>query len=124
MSMSKNILIVDDSATIRNLVKLALKIDGYNITSAIDGQDALEKIGKINIDMLITDLNMPNMDGRELIKNVREIPEFAKLPIIVLSSLSSSKDIANTMDIGADSYVTKPFDNTKLRAEISKFFKD
>lgn len=122
--MSKNILIVDDSATIRNLVKLALKIDGYNITSAIDGQDALEKIGKISIDMLITDLNMPNMDGRELIKNVREIPEFANLPIIVLSSLSSNKDIANTMDIGANAYVTKPFDNVKLRAEISKFFKD
>jgi len=122
--MNKKILIVDDSATIRNLVKLALKLDGYEITSAIDGQDALEKLGKINVDMLITDLNMPNMDGRELIRNVREIPEFANLPIIVLSSLSSSKDISITMEIGADSYVTKPFDNLKLRAEIAKFLKD
>jgi len=122
--MNKKILIVDDSATIRNLVKLALKLDGYEITSAIDGQDALEKLGKINVDMLITDLNMPNMDGRELIRNVREIPEFANLPIIVLSSLSSAKDISNTMEIGADSYVTKPFDNLKLRAEIAKFLKD
>ncbi len=122
--MNKKILIVDDSATIRNLLKLALKLDGYEIASAIDGQDALEKLGKINVDMLITDLNMPNMDGRELIRNVREIPEFANLPIIVLSSLSSAKDISNTMEIGADSYVTKPFDNLKLRAEIAKFLKD
>lgn len=122
--MNKKILIVDDSATIRNLVKIALKLDGYDITTAIDGQDALEKLGKNSFDMLITDLNMPNMDGRELIKNVREISEFEKLPIIVLSSLSSAKDITNTMDIGADAYITKPFDNVKLRAEISNFFQD
>lgn len=122
--MNKKILIVDDSATIRNLVKIALKLDGYDITTAIDGQDALEKLGKNSFDMLITDLNMPNMDGRELIKNVREISEFVKLPIIVLSSLSSAKDITNTMDIGADAYITKPFDNVKLRAEISNFFQD
>jgi two-component system chemotaxis response regulator CheY len=119
--MAKNILVVDDSSSIRKIVSLSLKVLDFNIISAEDGVIALEKLSQNSIDLLITDLNMPNMDGYELIKNVRANSTYKDLPIIVLSSLSSEFDINEGLLSGANSYLMKPFNAVKIKFEVAKY---
>jgi len=119
--MQKTVLIADDSQSIRKFVMLALKLQGVRVIVAVDGMEALEKAGKEKIDLLITDLNMPNMDGYSLIKNLREAPDYAELPIIILSSLSRDEDIQAGIDAGANSYLIKPFNAKRLQYEVSKY---
>ncbi|MBX7155823.1 MAG: response regulator [Candidatus Kapaibacterium sp.] len=121
MNTTKTILIADDSASIRKFVSLSLKMQGYNVISAVDGMDALEKLPASPIDMVITDLNMPNMDGYKLIRNIRSYPEFKELPIIILSSLSNDDDIKEGMTSGANSYLVKPFNAKRVQYEVSKY---
>ena len=87
--MAKCILIVDDSETVRQVLQLALGNAGYQVVEAEDGFDALAKLSGVQIDMLITDLNMPNMDGLELIKKVREEGKHRFTPIVMLTTESS-----------------------------------
>ena len=93
----------------------------HNIISAEDGVIALEKLSQNEIDLVITDLNMPNMDGLELIKNIRENPKYKELPIIVLSSLSNDLDINEGLKNGANSYLMKPFNAVKIKFEVAKY---
>ena len=88
--MDKVILIVDDSATVRKFVSVSLTMQGFKVVAASDGMDALEKLPLEKIDLVITDLNMPNMDGFELIRALRDSPEYRDLPVIILSSLGDS----------------------------------
>lgn len=117
----KTILIADDSASVRKFVSLSLKMMGYNIVSAVDGMDALEKLPAESVDLVITDLNMPNMDGYKLIRNIRSYPEYQTLPIIILSSLSNNDDIREGLDSGANSYLVKPFNAKRVQYEVSKY---
>lgn len=119
--MAKNILIAEDSASVRKFITLALKIKGYNIISAIDGMEALEKLPNNNIDLVITDLNMPKIDGIKLIKNLRSDEQYKNIPIIILTSLSDEEDINKGMEAGANSYLIKPFNTKKIQYEVSKF---
>lgn len=119
--MSKTILIAEDSASVRKFVSLALKMQGYRVIAAVDGMDALEKLPGEKIDLLITDLNMPNIDGIKLIKTIREDPEFRDLPIIILSSLSKDEDINQGIEAGANSYLIKPFNQKRVQYEVSKY---
>ena len=119
--MSKTILIADDSSTIRKLISLALVSQGYGVITANDGMEALEILAYSDVDLLITDLNMPNIDGYELIKAVRENELFASLPIIILSSEKDSEDIEKGLAIGANSYLVKPFVADKIQNEVNKF---
>ncbi len=119
--MPKNILIVDDSSSIRKIVALSLKVLEHNIISAEDGVIALEKLSQNQIDLVITDLNMPNMDGIELIKTIRDNPKYKDLPIIVLSSLSNELNIDDGLKIGANSYLTKPINTVKIKFEVAKY---
>ena len=119
--MGKTIIIAEDSATTRKFLQVAVKLMGHTIHMAEDGQQALEKMGQTNPDLLITDLNMPNMDGVELIKNVRATDNFKELPIIVLSSLSKDDDIGPAMDAGGNSYLQKPFERSVIQEEIKKY---
>ena len=119
--MSKTILVAEDSDSIRKFIILALKIAGYNVIPAVDGMDALEKVTGFDIDLLITDLNMPNMDGFLLVETIRQIEEFSDLPIIILSSLSNDEDIKHGINIGANSYLVKPFNEKRLLYEVSKY---
>lgn len=121
MNNTKTILIADDSASVRKFVSLSLKMQGYNVISAVDGMDALEKLPASTIDMVITDLNMPNMDGYKLIRNIRSYPEYSELPIIILSSLSNDDDIKEGMVSGANSYLVKPFNAKRVQYEVSKY---
>ena len=111
------ILFIDDSATIRDMVESSLVELGYfNITSAEDGIDALEKIKEQEdgeFDFIITDINMPNMDGFELIRNLRDSFDYASTPIMVLTTEYSHQMKQKGKAVGATSWIVKPF-NTEL----------
>ncbi|MDY7036772.1 MAG: response regulator [Thermodesulfobacteriota bacterium] len=118
--MSKKIMTVDDSASIRQMVGFALKDAGYEVIEAIDGKDALNKLNGTKINMLITDLNMPNMDGIELIKQVRARPEFKFIPIIMLTTESQAEKKQGGKAAGATGWIVKPFKPEQLIAVIKK----
>ncbi|MGE5478796.1 MAG: response regulator [Chloroflexota bacterium] len=118
--MQKTILVAEDSPSIRKFITLALKIQGYNVIPTQDGMDALEKLSKFGADLVVTDLNMPNIDGIRLVKAIRENKFFRRLPIIILSSASREEDIASGIEAGADAYLLKPFNTNKIQSEVAK----
>lgn len=121
--MKQTIMIVDDSPTVLKFVSYSLKNSGFKVITASDGMDALEKISSIqeNVDMVITDLNMPNMDGYELISTLRQNERFNTTPIIILSSEEDDADRQKGSEAGASAYLTKPFKSSVLLYEVSKF---
>lgn len=114
------VLVVDDSETIRKFITFALRARNLRVVGARDGLEALELLATEPADLVITDLNMPGLDGYRLIKALREDPATATLPIIVLSSLSSGDDVQRGLDLGANAYLVKPFDPIRIQYEISK----
>jgi two-component system, chemotaxis family, chemotaxis protein CheY len=105
-----NILIVDDSAMIRDMLKYALLDGGYTkVTEAFDGLDGLEKAKNSNFDLIITDIRMPKMNGLDLVKNLREMYDYSKVPIFVLSTESSDDMKTRGKENGATGWITKPF---------------
>lgn len=119
--MKKVILIADDSPTIRKFVSFSLKAHGFEVIAASDGMEAVELLPTSNVDLIITDLNMPNMDGFELIKAVRENDSNRDIPIIILSSLKGSEEIERGLKVGANSYMVKPFDPKRIQYEVAKY---
>lgn len=107
--MAKHILIVDDSKTVRNLVAFIMKKEGFKVTAAEDGLDGLEKLySEPKIDLIVSDINMPRMDGITFIKTVREQEAYRDIPIVVLSTEGEEKDIQVGLSIGANLYMVKP----------------
>ena len=119
--MSRVVMIVDDSATVRKFVSVSLAMQGFEVIQASDGMDALEKLPRHRVDLLITDLNMPNMDGFELIKALRESPQYGELPVIILSSLSDQVSRDHGTRLGVGSYLVKPFSLEKIQYEVAKY---
>ncbi|MFA4922885.1 MAG: response regulator [Ignavibacteriaceae bacterium] len=119
--MKKVIMVADDSPSIRKFVSFALTMKGFEILSVCDGMEALEKLPTKKIQLLITDLNMPNVDGFELIKAVRKNEELKDIPIIILTSLAGSGEVEKGMEFGANSYLVKPFDPKRILYEVSKY---
>lgn len=118
--MSKHILIVDDSLSIRQMVAVTLKAKGYQVTAAEDGEIALSYCETTRFDFIITDQNMPNMDGLTLIKELRNRSVFKRTPIIVLTTEASDNLKAKGREAGATGWMVKPFDPNKLLAVTSK----
>jgi len=117
--MSKTILIVDDSKTVRNLVAFIMKKEGFKIVTAEDGLDGLEKLYSAEkIDLIVSDINMPRMDGFTFIKSVREQDAYRDIPIVVLSTEGQEKDIQAGMSIGANLYMVKPAQPDKMVKNI------
>lgn len=112
--MSKNILIVDDSTSIRQMVELTLKSAGYTVTAAKDGQEALEQCQFKRYDFVLTDQNMPRMDGLTLIKNLRGMSAYDGVPIVVLTTEASDDMKSQGKAAGATGWMVKPFDPNKL----------
>ncbi len=121
--MKKVILVADDSSTVRKFVSLSLKLKQYDVITAEDGMDALEKISQTQVDLAIVDLNMPNMDGFELIETIRNSEDYQKLPVIILSSERGEKSIQRGREVGADRYINKPFDADRIQETVEECFK-
>jgi len=112
--MAKCILIVDDSETVRQVLHLTLANAGFDVVEAVDGVDALNKLPDAQIDMLITDLNMPNMDGIELINRVRQGDSHRFMPIVMLTTESSELKKLAGSEAGASGWIVKPFKPEQL----------
>lgn len=121
--MGKTILIVDDSASMRQLVTFALKSAGYDVIAAVHGKDAMAKLGEAKVEMLITDLNMPEMDGIELIRNVRRNPSSKFTPIVMLTTESQDARKQEGKLAGASGWLVKPFKPEELVDVVKRFVK-
>lgn len=123
--MAHTVLVVDDSPTVVKFVTFSLKSKGFNVVTASDGMDAIEKISNLtaDVDLVITDLNMPNLDGYGLIDTLRNNDKFMAVPIIILSSEEEQKDKDRGLEVGASSYLVKPFKPNVLLAEVEKYIK-
>lgn len=118
--MGKKIMTADDSPSVRQMVSFTLEQAGYEVVEAEDGADALEKIKTTPVDMLLTDLNMPNMNGIELIKEVRGLAQYKFMPIILLTTESAGDKKMEGKKAGATGWIVKPFQQDKLLAVIKK----
>ncbi len=117
--MSKHIMVVDDSKTIRNLLAFVMKAEGFKVTTAEDGLDGLEQLyNGAKVDLIISDINMPRMDGFTFIKTLREQEAYKDTPIIVLSTEGQEKDIQKGMSFGANLYMIKPAQPEKMVRNI------
>ena len=118
--MSLHVLAVDDSRTMRGMLNMALTSAGFEVTLAEDGIDGLEKLAGIAPDVIISDINMPRMDGFGFIEAVRGDAGRAGLPILVLTTESAPELKARARDLGATGWIVKPFDEVKLVAAIRR----
>ncbi|MCK5823176.1 MAG: response regulator [Bacteroidales bacterium] len=118
--MSKKILIVDDSESIREIVSFTLENAGHDVVKAIDGQDALTFLNGDNFDLIITDLHMPNMNGIELIKKIRKSEPYKFTPILFLTTESQTEKKMEAKNAGATGWIVKPFMPAKLLEAVNK----
>lgn len=118
--MGKKILIVDDSFSMRNLLQVVLTRAGYQVLMAEDGKDALPYLEREDLSLLITDLHMPNMNGLELIRHIRQTESHRYLPILFLTTETNSEIKMEAKNAGATGWITKPFSNEKLLQIINR----
>lgn len=118
--MAKTILAVDDSGSLRQMVAFSLKAAGYQVIEAIDGQDGLEKARNQVVDLVLTDQNMPRMDGLTLIKSLRSLASYQRVPILMLTTESGDEMKAKGRAAGANGWLVKPFDPQKLTEVVKK----
>jgi two-component system chemotaxis response regulator CheY len=119
--MAKNILIVDDSESIRAVVSIALRSEGYNVIIGEDGQHGLELLlENESVNLIISDLNMPRMDGITFLKEVRKLEKFKYLPILILTTESQESKKMEAKNSGATGWIIKPFVKEKLLAVVKK----
>jgi len=121
--MAKTILIADDSDSIRKLLEATLQSAGYDVLTSVDGEDALRHLTGQSIDLLITDLNMPGMDGIALVREVRKKESYESMPILLLTTESRAEKREEAKVAGATGWVVKPFVQSKLLAVIQKLIR-
>ena len=118
--MAKTVLAVDDSASIRQMVSFTLKSAGYDVVEAVDGMDGLEKAKTKSINLVLTDQNMPRMDGLTLIRELRQLPAYRATPILMLTTEAGDDMKAQGRAAGASGWMVKPFDPQKLVDVVRK----
>ncbi len=121
--MAKTILIVDDSASLRRVVQIALTGAGYEVLEATDGKDALAKISKLagkKLHLIISDVNMPNMNGIEFVTEVKKDPSYKFTPVIMLTTESEDAAKQKGREAGAKAWIVKPFNPTQMINAVSK----
>lgn len=118
--MSKNILIVDDSTTIRQVVGITLKGAGYCVIEASDGKEALSQLNGQKVHLIISDVNMPNMDGITFVKEVKKLPNYKFTPIIMLTTESHEAKKQAGQTAGVKAWVVKPFQPAQMLSAVSK----
>lgn len=112
--MAKRVMTVDDSKTMRDLVSFTLREAGFQVSEAEDGRKALTALQSAPVDVVITDLNMPNMDGVALIRALRALPQYRATPILMLTTEFADSKKAEGKSAGATGWLVKPFDSKKL----------
>lgn len=120
---NKKILIVEDDQHIRKLFNILVRRDGVDIDEAVEGNEALEKLHANRYDLVILDIMMPNVDGFSILKDLRERPETAQLPVIVVTAKTEDKDLMKGYGLGANYYITKPFEPQDLIHSIELILK-
>jgi len=118
--MSKTVMVVDDSASLRQVVNIALSGAGYGVIEACDGKDALTKMNGQKINLIISDVNMPNMDGITFVKEVKKLPDYKFMPIIMLTTESQEGKKKEGQMAGAKAWVVKPFQPDQMLTAVSK----
>jgi two-component system chemotaxis response regulator CheY len=118
--MTKTILTVDDSVTMRQMIAFTLRSAGFEVVEAADGEDALEKVKGCSMDLIITDINMPRMDGIALLQKLRALPEFRFTPILILTTEASPEMKIRGKENGATGWIVKPFSPEKLIDVVNK----
>jgi two-component system, chemotaxis family, chemotaxis protein CheY len=118
--VGKTILIVDDSPSVRQVVGIALKGAGYDVIEGCDGKDALTKLDGRKIHLIISDVNMPNMDGITFVKEVKKLGTYKFTPIIMLTTESQESKKREGQEAGARAWVVKPFQPAQMLAAVSK----
>ncbi len=119
--MSKTILIVDDSTSLRTVVKLALQRAGYDVLEASDGKQGLEQLDRApKVNLIVSDVNMPNMDGITFLTQVKQRPRHKFTPVIMLTTEGQEARKAQGKAAGARAWITKPFDPPRLLDAVSK----
>jgi two-component system chemotaxis response regulator CheY len=116
----KRVLTIDDSKTIRDMLLLTLTDAGFDVIQAVDGKDGVEVLGRERVDVVITDINMPNMDGYQVIRHLRADPAHKSTPILVLTTESDSDKKNLAREAGATGWMVKPFDPERLVATVCK----
>ncbi|HAM53435.1 MAG TPA: two-component system response regulator [Nitrospiraceae bacterium] len=120
--METKVLVVDDSIVVRQVVSFMLTTAGYVVVQAVDGNDALTKLNTDNISMVITDLNMPGMDGIELIKQIRRASTYRFMPVVMLTTQSQECKRQEGKAAGATCWICKPFTSAQLVGIVKKVF--
>jgi len=118
--MAKTIMIVDDSASIRKVVRLTLEAEGFDVIDAIDGIDALKKLNGVKVNLLITDVNMPNMDGITLVQEAKKLPAYKFTPMMMLTTEAGDEKKMQGRSAGAKAWLVKPFQPPILLNAVSK----
>jgi len=118
--MAKNIMIVDDSASLRQVVSIALKGAGYDVVEACDGKDALTKLDGRKLHLIVSDVNMPNMDGISFVKAAKQLPAYKFTPVIMLTTEASDAMKQQGQAAGAKAWVVKPFQPAQMLTAVSK----
>ena len=116
----KRILTIDDSKTMRDMLMITLVDAGYDVLQAVDGEDGLDVLSREQVDLVITDINMPKMDGYEVIRRVRANPAYQKLPVLVLTTEGEVDKRAIAKEAGATGWMVKPFDPERLIQTVMK----
>lgn len=120
----KKILVVEDSPTILCLVIDLLEYNGYKVVSANDGETGLSKMKEAKPDLVVLDIRLPGMDGYQVCCIAKSDPELKNIPIIFLTTSAQKREIEKAKEVGADGYVTKPYEGKGLVEEIDKFFRN
>ena len=118
--MAKTIMIVDDSASLRQVVGIALKGAGYDVIEACDGKDALSKLNGSKLHLIISDVNMPNMDGITFVKAAKQLPAYKFTPVIMLTTEAGDAMKQQGQAAGAKAWVVKPFQPAQMLTAVSK----
>jgi CheY-like chemotaxis protein len=112
--MPLRVLVVEDDDVIRDLISVNLELEGFDVVPAVDGQDALDKIGDADPDVVTLDVMMPRLDGWATVERLRANPETADVKIVLLSARAQESDLQRGEKLGVDAYLTKPFDPDEL----------
>jgi diguanylate cyclase (GGDEF)-like protein len=119
----KRILVAEDDELIRLVVKRLLEREGYEVLPTVDGRAALEAAQADSCSMVVSDVRMPRMDGFELLTRLRQLPAYARVPIVMLTAMGSEEDVVRGYELGADDYIVKPFSSAELMARIRRLLK-